>query len=193
MSSELVTILEKEANAEIERILGEARRQAELVVTQANQEAQAYLAEQRQRIEAERKAAQVKADSAAQVRAAALVLRAKDQAIAEVFSAADAELCRLQQDKTRYAAILRGLIREAADELSGRVTVEASPKDLDLVKQAVKDLKLDAEVKVGDDVSGGVRLISDDGRFVVENTLASRVERVRSQIAPEIAARLWGS
>ncbi len=193
MSSELVTILEKEANAEIERILGEARRQAELVVTQANQEAQAYLAEQRQRIEAERKAAQVKADSAAQVRAAALVLRAKDQAIAEVFSAADAELSRLQQDKTRYAAILRGLIREAADELSGRVTVEASPKDLDLVKQAVKDLKLDAEVKVGDDVSGGVRLISDDGRFVVENTLASRVERVRSQIAPEIAARLWGS
>lgn len=193
MSSELVTILEKEANAEIERILTEARGQAERLIAQANQDAQAYLTEQRQRIEAERKAALVKADSAAQVRASALVLQAKDQAIAEVFATAGAELARLQQDKTRYGAILRGLIREASGALSGRMTVQANPKDLDLVKQAVKDLKLDAEVKPGDDISGGVRLISDDGRFVVENTLASRVARVRSLIAPEIAAQLWGS
>lgn len=193
MSSELVTILEKEANAEIERILTEARGQAERLIAQANQEAQAYLTEQRQRIDAERKAALVKADSAAQVRASALVLQAKDQAIAEVFAAAGAELSRLQQDQTRYGAIMRGLIREASGAVEGRMTVEANPKDLDLVKQAVKDLKLDAEVKPGDDISGGIRLISGDGRFMVENTLASRVERVRSLIAPEIAAQLWGS
>ncbi len=193
MSSELVTILEKEANAEIERILTEARGQGEQLIDQANQDAQAYLTEQRQRIEAERTAALVKADSAAQVRASALVLQAKDQAIAEVFATAGAELARLQQDKTRYGAILRGLIREASGALSGRMTVQANLKDLDLVKQAVKDLKLDAEVKPGDDISGGVRLTSGDGRFVVENTLASRVERVRSLIAPEIAAQLWGS
>jgi vacuolar-type H+-ATPase subunit E/Vma4 len=193
MSSELVTILEKEANAEIERILTEARGQAERLIAQANQETQAYLTEQRHRIDAERKAALVKADSAAQVRASALVLQAKDQAIAEVFATAGAELSRLQQDKSRYGAILRGLIREASGALSGRVTVQVNPKDLDLVKQAVKDLKLGAEVKPGDDVSGGVRLVSGDGRFVVENTLVSRVERVRSLIAPEIAAQLWAS
>jgi len=193
MSSELVTILEKEANAEIERILTEARGQAERLIAQANQETQVYLAEQRHRIDAERKAALVKADSAAQVRASALVLKAKDQAISEVFARAGADLSRLQQEKTRYGTILRGLIREASGALSGRVTVQANPTDLDLVKQAVKDLKLDAEVKTGDDISGGVRLISSDGRFVVENTLASRVERVRSLIVPEIAAQLWGS
>ncbi|OLC32588.1 MAG: hypothetical protein AUH31_00240 [Armatimonadetes bacterium 13_1_40CM_64_14] len=192
MASELVTILEKEATAEIERILTEARGQAEQLMAQANQDAQAYLAEQRQRIDAERKATLVKADSAAQVRASALVLQAKDQAIAEVFVAAEAELSRLQQDKTRYGAILRGLIREASGALSGRMTVEANPQDLALVNQAVKELRLDAEVKPGE-VSGGVRLISGDGRFVVENTLASRVARVRSLIAPEIAAQLWGS
>jgi V/A-type H+-transporting ATPase subunit E len=193
MSSELVSILEKEANAEIERILNEARGQAERLIAQANQDAQAYLTEQRQRIDTERKAALVKADSAAQVRASSLVLQAKDHAIAEVFATAEAELSRLPQDKTRYGAILRGLIREASGALSGRVTVQTNPKDLDLVKQAVRDLKLEAEVKPGDDISGGVRLISGDGRFVVENTLVSRVARVRSLIAPEIAAQLWGS
>jgi len=35
-------------------------------------------------------------------------------------------------------------------------------------------------------------LISDDSRFIVENTLASRLERVKTLLAPEIAALLWG-
>ncbi len=192
MSSELITILEKEAAGEIDRILGEARVQAERVVAEATRQAQEYLAAQRQQLEAERQAAKVRALSAAQVRASALVLQAKDEALHEVLSVAEEELARVQQDKARYGPILRGLIREAAGALSGRMTVEANPKDLDLAKQAVRDLKLDAEVKAADDVSGGVRLIAADSRFIVENTLASRVERVKTLLAPEIATLLWG-
>ena len=192
MSSELITILEKEAAGEIDRILGEARVQAERVVAEATRQAQEYLAAQRQQLEAERQAAKVRALSAAQVRASALVLQAKDEALHEVLSVAEEELARVQQDKVRYGPILRGLIREASGALSGRMTVEANPKDLDLAKQAVRDLKLDAEVKAADDVSGGVRLIADDSRFIVENTLASRVERVKTLLAPEIATLLWG-
>ncbi|TMJ09640.1 MAG: V-type ATP synthase subunit E [Bacillati bacterium ANGP1] len=192
MSSELITILEKEAAGEIDRILGEARVQAERVVAEATRQAQEYLAAQRQQLEAERQAAKVRALSAAQVRASALVLQAKDEALHEVLSVAEEELARVQQDKARYGPILRGLIREASGALSGRMTVEANPKDLDLAKQAVRDLKLDAEVKAADDVSGGVRLIADDSRFIVENTLASRVERVKTLLAPEIATLLWG-
>jgi len=192
MSSELITILEKEAVGEIDRILGEARVQAERVVAEATRQAQEYLAAQRQQLEAERQAAEVRALSAAQVRASALVLQAKDEALHEVLSVAEEELARVQQDKVRYGPILRGLIREASGALSGRMTVEANPKDLDLAKQAVRDLKLDAEVKAADDVSGGVRLIADDSRFIVENTLASRVERVKTLLAPEIATLLWG-
>ncbi len=192
MASELVAILEKEAAAEVERALAEARAQAEQLVAQATEEAQTYLAAQRQRLEAERKAAQVKAESAAQVKASALILQAKDQAIGDVFAAAEAELSSVQQDRTRYGAVLRGLIREAAEGLAGRITVDINPKDLDLARQAGKELKLDAEVKAADDVSGGARVISDDGRFIVENTLASRVERVKPLLGPEIAALLWG-
>src|SRR2546426_497215 len=180
------------AAGEIDRILGEARVQAERVVAEATRQAQEYLAAQRQQLEAERQAAKVRALSAAQVRASALVLQAKDEALHEVLSVAEEELARVQQDKVRYGPILRGLIREASGALSGRMTVETNPKDLDLVKQAVRDLKLDAEVKAADDISGGVRLISDDGRFIVENTLTSRLDRVKTLMAPEIAALLWG-
>ena len=192
MASELIAILEKESAVEIERIVAGARAQAEQLMARARDEAQAHLELQRQRLDAERKAAQVRALGAAQVRASALVLQAKDEALHEVFSAAADELARLQQDRARYGPILRGLIREASGALSGRITVEANPKDLELVKQSVRDLTLDAEVKAAEDVSGGVRLISDDSRFIVENTLASRLERVKTLLAPEIAALLWG-
>jgi vacuolar-type H+-ATPase subunit E/Vma4 len=36
-----------------------------------------------------------------------------------------------------------------------------------------------------------VRVLSEDGRFVVENTLASRLERARQMLLGEVADILW--
>ncbi len=192
MSSELLVILEKESAAEVERILSEARAKTDEVLAEARTSSRALLDAQRVRLEGERKVALARAQSAAQVRAAAAVLQAKDQAINEVFVRAEAELRRLQQDPARYGAVLRALIREAAAGLSGRVLVEVSPDDRDAARQAVRDLGLDAEVRTAPDVSGGVRVATADRRFIVENTLASRIERVKPVLTSDIAALLWG-
>ena len=192
MSSELVAILEKESAAEVEGILAEARAKAQQITAEARRAAQEQLEAARARVDSERKAALARASSAAQVRASALVLQAKDRAISEVFSRAEAELARLQQDKTRYAGVLRALIREAAAGLSGQIVVEVHPDDRDLARQAVRELGLDAEVATADDVRGGARVVTADRRFVVENTLASRVERVKPVLTSELAALLWG-
>jgi len=192
MSSELVAILEKESAAEIERILAEARERAAQITAEARRQAAEHLQAARQRSEGERKAALARAASSAQVRAAALVLQAKDRALAEVFSRAEAELQRIQQDRARYAAALRALMREAAVGLSGRLVVEVHPDDRDLARQIARDLGIDAEVAAAPDVSGGVRVATLDRRFVVENTLSSRIERVKPVLASEVAAVLWG-
>lgn len=193
MSSELVVILEKESAAEIERILNDAREQAEGILEEARKAAATEVDSQRARAEADRRTAVARAQSTAQVRAAAQVLQAKDQAITEVFRRAEEQLRKVQQDKARYAAALRAMIREAASGLNGRIVVEVHPDDRELAKQAVRDLGLDAEVATAEDVSGGVRVATADRRFVVENTLPSRLERVRPVAASEVAALLWGS
>jgi len=192
MSSELVAILERESAAEVARILEEGRARAEQITADARRAAQEQLAAARARVEHERRAAMARAGSAAQVRAAALVLQAKDRALAEVFTQAEEELRRVAQDRTRYPAVLRALIREAAAGLSGHIVVEVHPDDRDLARQAVRDLGLDAEVTPSADVSGGARVATADRRFTVENTLASRIERVRPLLASEVAALLWG-
>lgn len=192
MSSELVAILEKESAAEIARILEDARARAEQIEREARAAAAEYAGRQRQRLETERKAALVKAQSGAQVQAAALVLRAKDEAIADVFRRAEQALLRVPQDRSRYAAVLRGLIREAAGGLSGRLVVEVHPDDRDAAAQAVQGLGLDAEVRTAEDVRGGARVLTPDRRFVVENTLLSRIGRVRTMLASDVAQLLWG-
>lgn len=192
MSSELVAILEKESAAEIARILEDARARAEQIEREARAAAAEYAERQRQRLETERKAALVKAQSGAQVQAAALVLRAKDEAIADVFRRAEQALLRVPQDRSRYAAVLRGLIREAAGGLSGRLVVEVHPDDRDAAAQAVQGLGLDAEVRTAEDVRGGARVLTPDRRFVVENTLLSRLGRVRTMLASDVAQLLWG-
>lgn len=191
MTSELIAVLEKEASAECERILAEARAQAQEIVAQAQREAQSYLDAQRRQAEAERAATRTKAESAAQLKAAALVLQAKDQAMTAIFTDAEAELQRISQNKTQYAKILRGLIQEAATGLSGHLIIEVHPNDVQVARQAVKEAGLDAEVKSSTAISGGARVATPDGRFVVENTLTSRLERVKPVVASEVAALLW--
>lgn len=193
MSSELVAILEHESQAEIERILTDARARVEQVTAEARVAAASRLQAARAGAEAARTAAMARAASAAQVKAAALVLQAKDRALAEVFTRAEAELRRVQQDRTRYAAALREMIREAAAGLgSGRCIVEVHPDDRDVATLLVRDLGLDAEVATADAVSGGGRVSTADRRFVVENTLVSRLARVRPVLTSEVAALLWG-
>ncbi|HEY6102628.1 MAG TPA: V-type ATP synthase subunit E [bacterium] len=192
MSSELVAILEKESAAEIARLQAEAKAQAEKVEAEGRAAAQAYVESQRQRLEAERKAANAKAQSAAQVQGAALILRAKDEAVTEVFSRAQQALGQLQQDRPRYTAVLGGLIKEAAAGLTGHVVVEVNPDDREMATRVVRELGLDAEVRTAGGVRGGARVATPDARFVVENTLASRIERVRLALASEVAQLLWG-
>lgn len=191
MPSELVDILEKEASAERERILGEARARAEEIVAQGRHAAESYLDAQRREAEAERTAARTKAESAAQLQAASMVLQEKDQALATILTEAQTELARIPGDKGKWGQILKGLIREGAAGLSGPLVIEVHPDDLQAARQAAKELGLDAEVKASTAITGGARLATPDGRFVVENTLASRLERVRPVLASEVAALLW--
>lgn len=191
MNSELITILERESAAEVARILAEASSRAEQIEHEAEAAVREYTDSQRQRLETERKAALAKAQSGAQVQAAALVLRAKDEAMADVFLRAEQVLLRVPQDRARSAAVLRGLLREAAANLSGRLMVEVHPDDREAAAHAVRDLGLDAEIRTTEDVRGGVRVSTPDRRFTVENTLFSRIERVRPMLATDVAQLLW--
>jgi V/A-type H+-transporting ATPase subunit E len=190
-NSELVTLLEREAAAERDQVLAEARVQAEALLAEARRQAEAILADARARLDAEQKAALVKAQSTAQLHAASLVLRAKEEEIARIFASAEVELAKLPGDHQRYPAALRMFVEEALRGFPGRAVVSVSAADEQVVQGLARLGVWDVQVRADPSVQGGCRVATPDGRFVVTNTLASRLARARPALAAEVARLLW--
>ena len=191
MGSELLALLEKEAAAERERILAEAKAKAEEIRATSAAQARELLESQRRQQEAGLRSSRARAQSAAHLAAQALLLETKDQAIGEVFRRAEEALDRVVRDRERYARILEHLVHEGAQSFTGRVVIEAHPDDAAAVRSAVQRQRLDAEVRSADGIRGGVRLVSADGRYIVLNTLTSRLERARPALTSDVAGILW--
>jgi vacuolar-type H+-ATPase subunit E/Vma4 len=193
VGAQLIQLLEQEARVEKDQALKEAETKAGEIIEAARRDAQEIEAAARGRVEAEQAQARARAASTASLRAAALVLAAKDQAIGQVFERAEAELRQAAANPQVRGAVLRSLLREAARDLSGggRLTVETSGSDAAAVRDGCRELGLDAEVREAADVADGVRVASADGRVVVENTLGSRLARARREMVSKVAEMLW--
>jgi vacuolar-type H+-ATPase subunit E/Vma4 len=194
MGSELIQLLEQEARVEKEKVLGDGRKRAEEILAGARRDAEEIVASTRRRLESERTQARTRAASAASLRAAALLLEAKDKALQQVFERATAELKRASEDPTRRRTMLGHLLAEG---VQGIVTegaiLEVPPGDAEAAKEACRMLDLSLEVRETPDVSGGVRLTTADRRIAVENTVSSRLSRTRSALVSRVAEILWGA
>lgn len=190
-SPELVALLEREAAAEREQILNDARAQADAIRAEARREAEEYLAATRGRLEAEGRAALVKAQSTAQLRSSALVLQAKEEEITRVFARAQDDLAAFASDAQRYPTVLQAFIEEGLRGTAGHAVVTVNPADQAAAEALVRTRGWDVTVQADPAVRGGGKISSPGGRFVVTNTLASRLERARPALAAEVAKILW--
>jgi V/A-type H+/Na+-transporting ATPase subunit E len=193
VGSELNRLLEQEAQAEQDKVLADARARAEEIRAAARREAQEIVAAGQRQVEDDRTQALARATSTASLKAAALVLVAKDEAIHAVFDQAETALRGAAADASRRRAMLHSFLREAQGDIAGgRVVVEASPDDVQAVGEACQALGLDAEVRENAEVTDGIRLSSLDGRVVVENTISGRLTRARREMVTRVAEVLWG-
>jgi vacuolar-type H+-ATPase subunit E/Vma4 len=188
---EIIALLEREAAAEREQILAEARAEADRIRADARRQAEEYLAATRGRLEAEGKAALVKAQSTAQLRASALVLQAKEEELTRVFARAQDDLAAFARDTQRYPAALQAFIEEGLTGISGHAVVTVNPADQAAAESLARTRGWDVTIQTDPAVRGGGQISSPGGRFVVTNTLASRLERARPALAAEVAKILW--
>lgn len=190
--SDLSALLDREASAEIETLLSEARQRSSEIATEATVEAEQLLGQKRRAAEAQREATLVRAQSAARLEASALKLRAQHAAVEAVFAAARDELRALANDEPAYAKVLRALLAEVLDavgvaEVAG---VHAAADDVDVVAKAAKALGVEAPVGAADDLIGGVR-VTTRGRATVENSLGQRLAALEGELAAQVSATLF--
>ncbi len=190
--ADLSTLLEKEASAEIEAILSEARSRASEILAEARSEADALVSARERAAKAQREAALVRARSAAQLEASSLRLRAQHDGVQGVFGAVRDKLDALVEDQGAYAPVFAKLLAQALEGVGGQgvEAVQVAASDRAMAEKAVRDAGVDAPVETADDIRGGVRLRTRS-RSIVENTLFGRLEALRGELASEVSQALF--
>ncbi len=192
--ADLAALLEKEASAEIESILSEARDRASEVVAEAHEEAEALVKQRQHQADSQRQATVVRARSSAQLEASSLRLRAQYDGVEEVFRVARERLESLIKDGDAYPPVLAKLLTEALEGLdAGAVqAVVVHPEEKAAVKAAMSEVGLATAVEASEVVRGGVRLRLK-GSNVIENSLFQRLEVLRTELAAEVSEALFGA
>jgi vacuolar-type H+-ATPase subunit E/Vma4 len=190
MESELLKLIETEAQAEKQRILDAARQGAKEIREKAQAQAAQMKEAQETLILAENSIAAIKAQSAAHLEAAALVLSAKDRILGDIFAEAAQKLTSLNGDQLRNA--LKNLMTEACSQFGPGMVVTVRKEDMSLAQQIAKDLKLDARLEADPSVKDGVTVSNQDRTAVVLNRFADRMARAKPALTSSLAQILWG-
>ncbi len=188
----LAALLEKEAGAEVEEILSEARQRASEIVAKAEDDAKALTAQRERTSQSQGEAARVRAASAAQLEASSMKLRAQHSVVEGVFEAAENELRTLQKDDKRYTPVFSSLLDEAVGALGGKAEVTkviVNPVDEKRAKEAAKQHGLDSKVETDAGVEGGVKLKARSN-VTLENSLFDRLRSAREELASEVSKLL---
>ena len=99
-----------------------------------------------------------------------------------------------------YKNLLKQMVEESISAVGGSnaVIIESNKNDAEIVRKAVSELRDTGKVQQAEvsdqniDVLGGVRIKSSGGTMTYDNTLDSRIERLKPLIRKNIAQMLRG-
>jgi V/A-type H+/Na+-transporting ATPase subunit E len=191
----LAALLEKEASAEIEAILSEARERASELVAKAKTEAEGVVLQGERAARSQYEASLVRAKSSAQLEASSLRLRGRQDALERVLASVKDQITALSRDPARYESVLGKLLAEAVTGLGGKDKVESifvNPADIALAEKVAAQQGLSSKVRSDESVRGGVRLRAAGSNVTVENTLQGRLEAMRDELTSTVSRVLFG-
>jgi V/A-type H+-transporting ATPase subunit E len=195
--SKIIKKIESDSKAEAEEILKEAEETASEILSEAEEKAKTIENEilQRGKREAEQEKQRIIAN--AKLRARKILLDTKEELIDSVFSKVREELSDLDKSK-EYPEILSNLIVEAATSIGGNEIILYCRKEDSkiLTQEFLKKLskKLNCKLTLASEsinATGGVIARSVDGKIEVDNTLETRMERLKEDLRSTAARILF--
>jgi len=186
-----------DAQRKAKRILTKAERAAAKTLETAKREAERIvsLARSQAEMRARRETASARASLEAELRR--MDLSARERLIRQVFDRAVEKLAAL--DEGRRRGMLEALTSAALTVLEGdRFVAVVAPSDAPLIDDAFladvrRRIGRDVDVRVETDgkILGGIKLASDDGRLLCDNTVRARLERLAPQLRLAVADILF--
>jgi V/A-type H+-transporting ATPase subunit E len=203
------------SNSALEHMISKvlSQKEAELIsqIDSAYQESVNNLESSRGKLEAERirivEAARKQAENLKRQIIGSARLAARNQelltienAVNNAFEEAKKRL-QASSSKDSYKELMKHIVEESIAAVGGsnEVIIECNKNDTELVRKIIMSSELQSKSKVQArvsdqhiDVLGGIRIKSADGAMTYDNTLDSRIERLKPLIRKNIAQMLRG-
>jgi V/A-type H+-transporting ATPase subunit E len=119
-----------------------------------------------------------------------------ESAINEIFDKAKERL-QSKPDEKSYKELIRKMVEDSVSKLeSTEIIIECNKNDYDLLKKVIQDISgKNTKIKLSIskkpiDISGGIRARSGDGSMTLDNSMESRIERLKPLIRKEIVQLL---
>jgi len=120
------------------------------------------------------------------------LLGVKNEIYNEAFDEAWRTLA-LIREQPRYKASLKFLLGEVVRELGTKdIILHVDPRDLALINELRSECRLDSEVVPDLSCAGGLTANTRDERFLMINTLESRLKIAKEAYRPDIVSILFG-
>lgn len=182
--------LEEQAQKEREDILSAAQLQAEAIAADAADQAARMCSDCVATADDALQRRLTRESNAARLEGRKRVAAAKQRAIDEVFENAGS-LLRDVRSSSQYPEIFSALATEALEGVEGTPTIVVDPADEELARRTMSELGVSAELGIEEVSSGGLSVVSGEGRIVRRNTLDDRLEKVRPDIQSDVAGILF--
>ncbi|MDF1542680.1 MAG: V-type ATP synthase subunit E [Anaerosomatales bacterium] len=182
--------LDEQADKECEDILATARAQAEAILADAEEQAAGICSACVEHTESAMQRKAAKQTNAARLEGKKKVASVKEAAVSDAFEKSAERLASIRTRDT-YPAMFKSLVSEALAGVSGDMVLLVDPSDEALARQALDELGVDAEVRTELTTSGGVAVLTGNGRIMRRNTLEDRLDKVRNSIQSDVAEILF--
>ena len=189
---QLIESVELCAEDKIRAIIERANQDAENIKTETKGKDEIikkrYLDAVKKTVDSERRKSIAKINEENHMR----LIRAKDNVFKHAFTEAQKILLSVRS-QANYENIFRKLLKETLLELEGEeILLHIDKRDENLCKKLLAELTLNHEIVTDLTSIGGLNASTRDGKFIIFNTIESRLEKAMVQIKLEIFAILYG-
>ena len=176
-----IRAIKEKATGEAEDIKAEAMKKDEMIKKR-------YLDAVRKTVESERSKSLGKVNEETRMQ----LTRAKDDVFQHAFTEAQ-KILQSVRGQANYENIFKTLLKEAVTELEGEeILLHIDKKDEHLCKKVLSELKLNCVIVTDITCAGGLNASTKDGRFIIFNTVDSRIERAKVLSKLDVFATLYG-
>ncbi|KAI4517638.1 ATPase, V1/A1 complex, subunit E [Schizophyllum commune Tattone D] len=134
------------------------------------------------------------------------LLHRREEHLQDLFNTARQEITNVSSGSTgQYEQYLEGMILQGFLILmEPSVTLHGRKKDHDVITKAAesaqknykeisgRDITFEVQGTLPDDIAGGIKLVSGNGRITLDNTLDERLRLLEDRMLPEIRKDLFG-